>query len=411
MKKVDRRSFLRLGAVTGLASGLPINAALASGESSDAADTKTPGVRQYVRLGRTEMKVSDISFGSFPLRQGEEHVVHHAIEQGINYFDTAESYGDGTSETVMGKALKGKRDQVYVATKIAAGANTSASEMMNRLDASLTRLQMDYVDVFFNHAVNDVSRLKNEEWAKFTEKAKSQGKVRFLGMSGHGGYLAECVDYAIEQDMFDVLLLATNFGEDPAFYERFTRSFDFVANQNGLLGSMARAKEKDIGVVAMKVLRGAKLNDMRPYESQGYTYSQAAFRWVLGLPQVDNLIVTMRNRDQIDEYLGASGTTLVSDTDMELLKQYAKMTDSSYCRHVCNDCEGSCPYNVPIADVLRMRMYATDYGDFSIAKHEYGKLERNASACLSCDGSPCRDACTYELPIADLCGPTHTMLT
>ena len=194
MKKVDRRSFLRLGAVTGLAAGIPINAAADGGPSSASLLVSTQGVKNYVRLGRTEFKVSDISFGSFPLRYGEEHVVHHAIDQGINYFDTAESYGEGTSETVMGRALKGKRDKVYVATKIGAGSRDSAASMMQRLDESLSRLQTDYVDIFFNHAVNDISRLKNEQWSKFADKARSQGKVRFFGMSGHGGHLAECVD-------------------------------------------------------------------------------------------------------------------------------------------------------------------------------------------------------------------------
>ena len=402
---MNRRSFLRLGAVTGLASGFSVNAR-ASETSIE------PGVKKYVRLGRTGLKVSDISFGSFPLRHGEEHIVHHAMDQGINYFDTAEGYGHGTSESVIGKALKGgRRNQVYIATKMAAGSSTSAAEMMTRLNASLARLQTDHVDIFFNHAVNDIARLKNEEWSKFADKAKAQGKVRFFGMSGHGGYLVDCVEYAVEHDMFDVLLLATNFGEDPAFYERFTRSLDIIANQQGLPAVMAKAKQKDIGIVAMKVLRGAKLNDMRPYEDEGYTYSQAAFRWVLNNPHVDNLIVTMRNRDQIDEYLGASGTGAVSQRDMTLLQQYAHMTDASYCRHVCNDCEDSCPFNVSIPDVLRMRMYAIDYGDFSIARQEYAQLEHNASPCLTCDGSPCRDACTYEIAIADLCGPTHTMLS
>lgn len=410
MKKVDRRSFLRLGAVTGLASGLSVGTN-ASTDTAGANAASEGGVRKYVRLGRTEMKVADISFGSFPLRNGDESLVHYALDQGINYFDTAESYGDGVSETVMGNALKGRRDQVYVATKIAAGARDSAESMMRRLDECLTRLQTDYVDVFFNHAVNDVARLSNPEWQKFTEKAKEQGKVRYLGMSGHGGYLIDCVDYAVEQDMFDVMLLATNFGEDPAFYERFTRSFDFIANQQGLQASMKKAKEKDVGIIAMKVLRGAKLNDMRPYERQGYTYSQAAFRWVLNIPEVDNLIITMRNRDNVDEFLGASGSGQVTDYDMELLQRYAKMNEATYCSNTCNDCEGSCPFNVPIPDLLRMRMYALDYGDVSVAKQEYARLEVNGSACLSCDGSPCRDACTHDIPLADLCAPTHQMLS
>ena len=406
MSNMKRRSLLRLGALSGLASGLSLGSASASTSETG------PAVRNYVRLGRTEMQVSDVSFGSFPLQPGDEKVVHHAIDRGINYFDTAESYNNGLSEEVLGKALVGGlREEVFVATKIFAGGSTSASSMMARLDDCLKRLQTDYVDVFFNHAVNDVARLENEEWHRFAETAKSQGKVKYFGMSGHAGRLKECVEYAVDKDMFDVLLLATNFGDDPAFYERFTRSFDMVANQQGLQLLMAKAKQKDIGIVAMKVLRGAKLNDMRPYESQGLTYSQAACRWILNNPSVDNLIITMRNRDEVEEYLGASGSGAVTSADMDLLQRYAGMTDASYCRNVCNDCEGSCPYQVPMPDILRMRMYATDYGDYAVARNEYAKLETNAEACLSCDGAPCRDACTFDIPLADLCGPTHQLLS
>lgn len=410
MKKVDRRSFLRLGAVTGLASGLPVKALASDGSAQAVSSEKA--VKSYVRLGRTNLQVSDISFGSFPLRHGDEHIVHHAIDQGINYLDTAESYTDGVSEQVIGMALKGGlRDDVYLATKIFAGANDSAESMMSRLDACLKRLQTDHVEVFFNHAVNDVDRLKNEEWHKFAEKAKSQGKVQHFGMSGHGGNLRDCVTYALDKDMFDVLLLAVNFGEDPAFYERFTRNFDFVANQQGLQPLMVRAKQQDVGVIAMKVLRGAKLNDMRRFEKDGATYSQAAMKWILNHPNVDNLIITMRNRDQVDEFLGASGEREITQHDVDLLKQYAAMTDQTHCRQGCSDCQDSCPYKVSIPDVLRHRMYALDYGDVSIAKQSYAKLEHDGSPCLSCDGSPCRDACTYSVPIADLCGPTHQLLS
>ena len=96
-------------------------------------------------------------------------------------------------------------------------------------------------------------------------------------MSGHAGRLVECVEYAAENELFDVMLLAQNFGEDPSFYDKMTRSFDFVANQSGLPGAMKKAKEKDIGIVAMKVLRGAKLNDMRPHEKGGATFAENRF--------------------------------------------------------------------------------------------------------------------------------------
>ncbi len=402
--KINRRSFLSslgIGAVTGLVSGI----------QPRASTPDSGGVQRYTRLGRTGLEISDISFGSSRLRDGEEYLVRHALDRGVNYFDTAETYTRGSSETVLGKALQADRSRVYLATKMFAGPDDTRQDMMQSLEGSLRRLQTDYVDIFFNHAVNDVARLKNPEWFEFVRLAKQQGKLRFTGMSGHAGKLAECVAYATRQDMFDVLLLATNFGEDPAFYERFTRSLDMVANQQSLPPVMTEARSKDVGIIAMKVLRGARLNDMRPYESAGHTYAQAAFRWVLSNPDVDATIISMTGTDRIDEYLGASGTAGRAEADFKLLEGYARLTDLSYCRHACNDCEGACPYGVPIADVLRTRMYATDYGDFSFARDEYRLLSDNASACLSCDGSPCRDACTYQIPIADLCGPTHTMLS
>ena len=406
-KSLKRRSFLRLGALTGLASGISIPGFAADKMKS----VSSAGVQRYVTLGRTGLKIADISFGSSRLRNGEEHLVEHAFDRGINYFDTAESYTGGRSEAVIGNALKGKRDKVVLATKMAVGTRTRSDTIMRSLEESLRKLRTDYIDIYFNHSVNEIARLKNPEWPEFVDKAKQQGKIRFTGMSGHAGHLAECVDYAVEHDMFDAMLLAQNFGEDPSFYEKMTRSFDFVANQYELPPVMAKAKVKNVGIVAMKVLRGARLNDMRPYEKGGATYAQAAFRWTLNNLDVDAAIVSMTSRDKIDEFLGASGSAAVTQEDMELLEQYAQLTNMTYCRHACNDCEGACPYGVPIADVLRTRMYATDYGDFSFAKSEYNLLAGSASACLTCDGSPCRDACTHNIPIAELCGPTHQMLS
>ena len=137
----------------------------------------------------------------------------------------------------------------------------------------------------------------------------------------------------------------------------------------------------------------------------------SAFRWVLSSNHVDAAIISMTSREKIDEYLGGSGYQDVNQEDFKLPEQSARLTDPSYCRHACNDCEGSCPYGVPIADVLRTRMYATDYKDLDFAKSEYMQLGAGASPCLTCDGSPCQDACTHGLNIAKMCGPTHVMLS
>lgn len=406
MKRISRRSLLQLGGAAGLAGTLAPGLVSASGK-----DAGSRTVSRYVRLGRTELQISDVSFGSFALKTGGESTVRHALDAGVNYFDTAESYFEGEAEQVMGNALKGVRDQVYIATKTIAAADADATSLMRALEGSLTRLQTDYIDVFFNHAVNDVARLKNPGWGEFAERAREQGKIRFTGMSGHGGYLIDCVDYAVENDLADVLLLSQNFGQDPSFFERLLKAFDFIAKVPGLPDAVARAKEKDIGVVGMKILHGAKLNDMRPFETEGGTFAQAAIKWALSMDTVDGAVITMANNGQVDEYLGASGGLAVTDYDRELLEQYVRINSLNYCRPACNDCGPSCPYGVSIPDVLRMRMYAVDYGQPEIAKAEYGRLEANASPCLSCDGSPCANACTYGLNIAGMCGPTHQMLS
>lgn len=399
----NRRNFLKAGVLATAAITAPTRQPFARNFKGE--------VKSYKRLGRTNLKVSDISFGTSRLRSGEEHLIHHAIDRGINYFDSAEGYTRGQAEKVLGNALMGKRDQVYLVSKTMIGPETKQTEMMERLEKSLKSLKTDYVDIYMNHAVNDVKVVANPEWLSFIQLAKKQGKIRFTGISGHGGYLVDCINYALDHDMIDIMLTAYNFGQDPKFYEGLTRRFDWIATQEALPKAISRAKDMDVGVIAMKTLMGARLNDMRPYEQDGSTYSQAAFKWVLSNDEVDALVITMKTTEDIDEFLAASGSSQLSRIEDQLLKQYAKLNGMSYCKQVCNSCEGSCPAQVPIADVMRTRMYAIDYKDIEFAKDEYALLESDAASCLTCSGEPCKNACPKGVEISKWCAPTHKMLT
>ena len=174
---MDRREFLQAGVL----------GALVAPARSRAADNARNRVAEYRRLGRTGFEVSDISFGASRLRSGQERLVAHALDRGINYFDSADSYTGGSSERVLGQALTGKRDKVYLVSKTMARPDARVSELMGHLEGSLARLKTDYVDVYLNHAVNDVDRLRNPEWGEFVERAKAEGKIRATGMSGHAG--------------------------------------------------------------------------------------------------------------------------------------------------------------------------------------------------------------------------------
>lgn len=373
--------------------------------SSDA----PPKVRRYKPLGRTGMKISDISFGSSRMR--DPKAVRHAYERGVNYFDSAEGYKGGNSEIAIGKALHDVRDRVFLTSKTKGEANATRDELMKALEGSLRRLRTDYVDVYFNHAVNDVRRMSNSEWAEFTEMAKKQGKIRFRGLSGHAGQLVPCIEYGLDNGLLDVILTAYNFGQDPAFYQNFLSTFDFVALQPELPKVLERAHAEGVGVVAMKTLMGARANDMRPYESKGGTFAQAAFRWVLSNPNVDALVISMNDAQLIDEYLGASGGAKVSRSDLELLGRYAAKNGAGYCQQGCSLCDGICPAGVAISDVLRTRMYHVDYDDAQFAREEYAKLESPAaSPCLTCDGTPCANSCPNGIRIPDLTRKTARSL-
>lgn len=394
---LNRREFLR-GAAAGVGLSMaPLGAAAAS---------NAPEVRQRVSLGRTGLRVSDIGFGANSL--GDPSLVHYAMERGINYFDTAQGYRHGGSEEVLGQALAGRRDRAILATKAGMGESDTRAEMMEALETSLQRLGTDYIDVFFNHAVNDLDRIANPEWPEFTARAKEQGKIRFCGMSGHGGNLGDCVEHAVEHDLVDVMLLAHNFGQDPAFYQRFVANFDYIAVQPRLPELMERARAKGVGVVAMKTLRGARLNDLRAYESAEGTYAQAALRWVLASGHAHSLIITMRSRAEIDEYLGASGYRQVSADDVALLSRYETRNGETQCRYGCSTC--SCPEGVPIDEVLRIRMYDRDYQDPELAGQEYAALTTAADACASCSHQDCAGSCPFGLRIPELTRDTHERL-
>jgi hypothetical protein len=391
----DRREFLRRGAALGAAPLL-----LQMGAEAAGAETPAPEVRRRVPLGRTGLMIPDVGFGSSRL-SGDVALVQHALARGITYFDTAESYAGSESESTLGRALAGRRDEVVLATKTSSGPRTSRAELAAALDGSLRRLRTDRVEIYFNHAVNDPERLRNDEWLEFASRAKQQGKLRFTGMSGHGGRLVECLELALAEKLVDVVLVAFNFGQDPAFFERFTGSFDFVATQPELPRVLRAAKEQGVGIVAMKTLRGARLNDMRPYERGGATFAQAALRWVLAGGLADALVVTMTSKDQVDEYLGASGWTALHREDAALLRRYARRTESSQCRYGCRDCAGACPHGVSIPDALRARMYAEDYQAPDLVGSALAEAG-NVAACLGCDGSPCANACPHGIEIGSL---------
>jgi len=120
--------------------------------------------------------------------------------------------------------------------------------------------------------------------------------------------------------------------------------------------------------------------------------------------------VSMTDVEKIDEYVAASGDPEMTETDINLLARYASLNSDGQCRQGCDHCADSCPAGVPIAEVLRTRMYDVDYGDRDLALADYGRLSTGAGACLTCTAQPCRTACPYGLPIPNMTRDAATRL-
>lgn len=352
-------------------------------------------VRSYRRLGRTGAMVSDISLGS--ARINNVNVARYAIERGINYFDTAPDYADTNSERVLGEAMKGQRDKIFVATKfcVADGHlpnDTPVPKIIEAVEASLRRLQTDYVDLIHIHSCDRLDRLFAPNIHEAFDRLKAQGKVRFLGVSTHTPNLEEIANAAIDSGRFDVLMLAYHFGMWP--------SFEHI---------LAKAKAKDIGIVAMKTLKGAKHTNLAQFRREADSYAQAAFRWVLSNPNVSCLVISIYEQRQVDEYLYASGTPLRAE-DVALLRRYDQLIAGDYCQPHCGLCLESCEYALPINDILRYRMYAKDYHWEYEGRRLYAQLERNASLCLDC-AAPCAGKCPLGVPIREKMLDAHRWLS
>jgi predicted aldo/keto reductase-like oxidoreductase len=373
---------------------LPAAAAmgLASGVQAEEAKAR---VASYRQLGRTDIRMSDISCGTG--RAPSASLVLRAIDRGINYFDTAPDYG--RSEEHIGEALARykQRDKVYIASKFCdpvgfkAGvshlqASKGKADYKAAVEGSLKRLQTDYLDVAFVHSMGELddyererARLEDEDMLAAAAELKQEGKIRYLAVSSHGPYnMEKLMLEAIQSGHFDLVMMAFNFMKFPKIPDL-----------------LKQAKARGVGVVAMKTLAGAKDMELGP---KGAVFEHAAFKWVLRHPEVAGLVVTMKRVRDIDFYLQASGQELTA-ADRRTLERYAALYGNDYCRTGCSDCESSCPAGVPVAPILRYQMYFEQYEEEKRAMRSYAALRRDASACLDCSVESCIRACPNGLPV------------
>jgi predicted aldo/keto reductase-like oxidoreductase len=264
---------------------------------------------------------------------------------------------------------------------------------MEVIEGSLGRLGTDYVDLIHVHACDDVARLMDSNMHEAFDRLKEQGKARFLGFSSHTPNLMEVAKASIDSGRFDVMMLAYHHG--------------LWGGQPDVISRAVR--EQDMGIVAMKTLKGAKHQKLLEFRDEADSYSQAALKWVLSNPEVSTAVISFFELQHVDEFLYASGKQLTSG-DVAVLEKYDQLIAGTHCAPHCGECLDSCPEQLAINDVLRHRMYFEDYGQEKEAMRLYAQLTPNASVCVGCS-APCTASCPIGIDIPERVAGAHELLS
>jgi len=375
----SRREFLTASALTGLA--LPAAAHASIDTPKPAPPTMAPApapaapVIRKRKLGKTGMEVSEVAFGC--MITSDQSVIERAADLGVNLFDTARGYQGGNNERLVGAALKGRRDKVFISTKT--GGKTK-EEALAHLEESLKQLDTDHVDIWYLHGKKAAAEI-TDELLDAQRTAKEQGKIRFAGVSCHSGH-AEVIPAAIEKKM-DVVLVTYNFT---------------MADRNDAL--MKSLHDAGVGVVAMKVMaggRGPEAVAMREkLASKGGMLS--ALKWVLRSPSVDTTIPSTTDMAQLDENLRAMAEPWTPADEQKLVARLEQIRPD-YCS-MCGQCEGTCPKGLPVADVLRYLTYAEGYGQFALGREHFLAMPAAHRDVRCGDCAECAVRCPQGVEVA-----------
>lgn len=361
---------------------------------------------QYREFGKTGVKISALGFGSMRLPQMRLHdkdvfnvdesirIIHRAFELGVNYIDTAPGYCDGESEIIVGKALKGWRDKVYLSTKNPI-EDASGEHFTQRLERSLKELDVDYIDFYHMWGIN----LKTYEESitapngplSAALKAKEQGLIKHLSFSFHDD--AANLIKLIDTGVFETVLCQ---------YNLLDRS-----NEAGI----AYAREKGLGVVIMGPIGGGRLgapSDVIKGLMPGEVKSSAetALRFVLANQGVTCALSGMGTMEMVEENAqiasNASQLTIAEISAVNAALEENKRLAELYCTG-CNYCM-PCPNDVNIPLNFRIMNYHRVYNLTDYARQEYSNIGTNewskgkkADECIEC--GLCEEKCPQKIEI------------
>jgi len=400
----NRRNFLKTIGVAGLGSVLASKAKADSpapskveGNEPNAAAGKQQNETPQVptrKFGKSGPDISALSLGAIQLVDNQV-ILTSSLKWGITYWDTAPVYTNGNSEICIGKyfaANPDMRKKIFLATK-ASGAHT-ATDVEEKLQASMKKMNTDYVDVLYGvHGLNDVSQLTDElkTWA---ENAKKKGLIKYFGFTTHGN-MAKSLFEASKLGWVDAILTTYNFRltKDPLMQ----KAIDACHKAGIALTAMKTQKS-----VSVQTDEDRKL--IEHFSAKGFTEGQAKIKAVMEDERIAAVTVGMNSVAQITENVAAVlDKTKLAQDDKNALAEYASATCSGYCAGCAHICNAAVAGVSNINDVMRSLMYHNSYGDTQLAKQTFAAIPADIRArLLTADYRLAEQRCPQRMPIARL---------
>ena len=362
----------------------------------------------YNNFGEQDWQTSILGLGCMrlPVIDGDSEnineekaieLIRYAIDNGINYIDTAWPYHGGNSEELVGKALSdGYREKVKLATKLFTPGVESIEDCEYYLNKQLERLQTDHIDLYLLHALNRKywANYKNVNIIEWLEEKKEEGKIKNIGFSFHDSYdlFEEIIDYYD----WDFCQIQYNYLDT-----------EFQAGKKGL----KYAKDKDIAVVVMEPLRGGTLAQTPPTEVKNILDEsnndrnavEWSLQWLWNQEEVDVVLSGMSNMRQLKENIkiaSQADQNKLNDKEMNLIKK-ARRKFLDIFPVACTGCNYCipCPVGLAIPNIFSLYNEAQIYDKYEKNKKQYLNMDENSRAdnCIEC--GQCEEACPQNLNI------------
>jgi len=327
----------------------------------------------YRTLGKTGMRVPVIGMGI--LSAGTPALMHAALDSGITHFDsTASPPQQSRNEEMIGEVLKGRpRDSFIFGTKIyfprdyktgLYSREVTEAGFLKKLDESLKRLQIDYVDMLYHHMVPNREAVFYEPVMNAMEKAKKAGKARFHGLTTHNN-MPEVVQAAADSNYYEVVMASYNNRQQ---------------NHLEVKTAIANAAAAGMGVVVIKVIMGNVEKGQKPVNAR------ASLKWVLQDTNVHATVPGFSNYEEMREDLSIMEDLSLTEAERIDLEKAAQSSDL-YCQG-CGQCMQHCINELPIPHLMRAYMYAYGYCQPALAQNLIMSLDLPSHVCEDCSSCP-----------------------